>query len=141
MSRKRAKKLEVVYEFPDGAERVSAVQTVMNLIAQWGFLYITGNSNQRRELRPRLREVAEACLAWQCEEEQNARNGIASTAASRELRQPEWDRWQARAEELFAANPNLSKSAICNRVAKEFGVSPRSVRRRVSNVGRPRKTD
>lgn len=67
---------------------------------------------------------------------QNA--GISSGEQRKVERQPEWEKWQSRADEIFKKNPKLSKSAIANEVAKEFRVTGRAVSRRISNVGKPR---
>src|SRR5690606_16120497 len=48
--------------------------------------------------------------------------GIASGEERKEERKPEWDKWQRRADEVFMANPRLSKSQICAMVGKEFNV-------------------
>ncbi|PWK32563.1 hypothetical protein [Pseudomonas sp. OV226] len=131
MSRRKVKERQLSFAFPDGDERVALVKAAMDQIAQWGYLYVTGDPRQRAELRPRLMEVAEAALAWQYTEEKNARNGITSGEERRSERQPEWDCWQARAEEIRAANPALSKNAIHKKLAKEFDVDESTIRRRV----------
>lgn len=131
MSRRKVKERQLAFVFPDGDYRVPIEKAAMDQIAQWGYLYITGNASQRAELRPRLMEVAEAALAWQYTEEKNARNGIASGESRSIERRPEWDQYKAMAKEIKSKNPKLSRNAICTKVAKEFGVSVSTILRRV----------
>ncbi len=48
-------------------------------------------------------------------------------------RQPEWKAWQAEAADVRSRNPGLSARRIAQLVAKKFGVSPRTVERRIKS--------
>jgi hypothetical protein len=66
--------------------------------------------------------------------------GISSRDIRIEVRQPEWDKWQALANAIFKRNPQKSKREICREVGAKFGVSDRTVDKRITGVGKPRKS-
>ncbi|UVE18333.1 hypothetical protein NVV93_02715 [Pseudomonas sp. LS44] len=143
MSRRKARNLRVKFEFKDGDVYTSpAKKAAFNELVQLGYLYVAGDGDaiSRKRCKDRLMDAAEAWIAWGFEEAQNIQNGFLGAAQLRDERQPVWDRWQARGEEIYAANPHLSKTAVCTKVAEEFGVSREAVGKRVSGIGKPRKS-
>lgn len=139
MSKKKAQASSVRFQFENDSEALPAINVAFQQIVQWAQLYRTGDAASRMECRDRLMKVSEAWLAWQFEEAQNTRNGFSGAEQRQDERQPEWDRWQARAEEVFKANPHLSKTAICQKLAAEFSVNRKTISNRVTDVGKPRK--
>lgn len=75
--------------------------------------------------------------------QQRTAAGFSSGAERAAERRADWDRWQQMASALASANPHLSKTAICERVGRKFGVTGRAVAKRVHGVGteRPRSTE
>lgn len=64
-------------------------------------------------------------------EEQRQDAGFSSGDWRRRVRQPVWDQWQRRVDELRASNPRRSKADICRQVGNEHGVTGRAVSKRV----------
>lgn len=118
---------------------MAAIQVAFQEIVQWAQLYRTGDAITRESCRKRLMEVSEAWIAWRFEEAQNTQNGFLGAEQRREQRQVEWNRWQKRAEEIYASHQLWSKTQVCAEVAKEFSVTREAVGKRVIGVGKPRK--
>jgi len=140
VSKKKAQAASWKFKCEHDNALVPAIDVAFQEIVQWAQLYRTGDPISRENCRKRLLEVSEAWIAWKFEEAQNTKNGINSAEQSRDERQPEWSKWQKRAEEIYSAHPLWSKTQVCAEVAKEFGVTREAVGKRVTGVGKPRKS-
>lgn len=67
---------------------------------------------------------------------QRAAAGFSSGEQRGAERKPEWDTWQKAAEDIFRANPTLTKTQICIKVGHRFGVHHRTVSNRITGVGK-----
>ncbi|HHS7808885.1 TPA: hypothetical protein ACTQYX_001394 [Pseudomonas putida] len=140
MSKKKAQAASVKFGFEHDDALMPMINVAFQEIVQWAQLYRTGDAISRENCRKRLMEVSEAWIAWRFEEAQNTQNGINSAKQVRDERQPQWDRWQQYADEIYAANPHLSKTGVCTKVAEKFGYTREAVGKRVTGVGKERKS-
>ncbi|MGY3017838.1 hypothetical protein V1687_02545 [Pseudomonas putida] len=140
MSTKKAQAASWKFKFGNDDALTPAINVAFQEIVQWAQLYRTGDLISRENCRKRLMDVAESWVAWKFEEAQNAQNGFKGAKQRREARQHEWDLWQKRADDIYAGNPHLSKTAVCTKVAEEFGVTREAVGNHVTGVGKPRKS-
>lgn len=140
MSKKKAQKLSVRYKFEHDDAVIPAISMAFQEIVQWAQLYSAGDPVSRENCRKKLMEVSEAWIAWKFEEAQYTQSGFIHAEQVHAERQPEWDRWQQRAEEVYSSHPHWSKTQVCAEVAKEFGVVRKTVGNHVTEVGKPRKS-
>lgn len=127
------KKASVKWRFGNGeSEQMPLDDLTERLISQYAAM-VRSDSPELREMGTRrMNEVARATIAGQFAEHQRQKAGFSSASERSAERRPEWDKWQARADEIYAANPHQSLNQISIKVAAEFGVSSRIVSKRIS---------
>jgi hypothetical protein len=113
--------VEDLKRIADPAARAIVEDVVLNLIRAFHHDWRAGIRSLKQPI-----EVGAKAMR------QRREAGFSSGAQRAAERQVDWNRQQARANELHAVNPRRTKSDICAQIAREFGLTREGVARRVS---------
>ncbi len=117
----------------DGVSQVAKIVERLRAIALEKLQYLEGIhrddvARERQTLIPLARDGKAA-------QRQRSEAGFSSGSERRAARQPVWDQWQRRAEELHRGNTARSNTDIFAQVGREFDVTRRAVAKRVQLPG------